>query len=249
VVLDTIPLKVNPNLTIEINPISEGNDCVVVDNFLADPEKAVAYASQKASEFSSASDYPGVIYPPEALLMDEIYRFIRKKLNKPLSFLRGSARFSTYFAMASLSPDKLTCLQRLCHTDPKLSKRRRNIAALLYLFNNPSLGGTGFYRWKEKQAILDATAIAQETPDKVLPFLQEKFETFRAPASYITQSNEIAELLHAVPARFNRLIVYAGDIPHSAYIEEPDLLTTDVSTGRLTLNCFANVLTTQPSDE
>jgi hypothetical protein len=67
VVLDTIPLKVNPNLTIEINPISEGNDCVVVDNFLADPEKAVAYASQKASEFSSASAYPGVIYPPEAL--------------------------------------------------------------------------------------------------------------------------------------------------------------------------------------
>ena len=247
--LDASPLKINPNLTIEINPISEGNDCVVVDNFLADPDKAVAYASQNAAEFSSASAYPGVIYPPEALLMDEIYRFIRKKLNKPLSFHRGSVKFSTYFAMASLSPDELTCLQRLCHTDPKLSKGRRNIAALLYLFNNPSLGGTGFYRWKEKQAILDATAISQETPDKVLPFLQEKFETFRAPASYITQSNEIAELLQAVPARFNRLIVYAGDIPHSAFIEEPDLLTTDVSTGRLTLNCFANVLAAQPVDD
>ena len=247
--LDTIPLRVNPNLTVEIIPISEGNDCVVVDNFLTDPEEAVAYASQSASEFSSASAYPGMIYPPEALLMEEIYRFIRKKLNKPLSFHRGSVRFSTYFAMASLSPDELTCLQRLCHTDPKLSRGRRNIAALLYLFHNPSLGGTGFYRWKEKQAILDATAIAQETPDKVLPFLQEKFETFRAPASYITQSNEIAELLHVVPARFNRLIVYAGDIPHSAYIEEPDLLTTDVSTGRLTLNCFANVLSTQITDE
>ncbi|MDG1234525.1 MAG: DUF6445 family protein [Pseudomonadales bacterium] len=247
--LDASPLKINPNLTIEINPISEGNDCVVVDNFLADPDKAVAYASQNAAEFSSASAYPGVIYPPEALLMDEIYRFIRKKLNKPLSFHRGSVKFSTYFAMASLSPDELTCLQRLCHTDPKLSKGRRNIAALLYLFNNPSLGGTGFYRWKEKQAILDATAISQETPDKVLPFLQEKFETFRAPAKYITQSNEIAELLQAVPARFNRLIVYAGDIPHSAFIEEPDLLTTDVSTGRLTLNCFANVLAAQPVDD
>ena len=247
--LDTKPLKVNPNLTIEIIRISEGNDCVVVDNFLADPEKAVANASQSASEFSSASAYPGLIYPPEALLMEEIYRFVRKKLNKPLSFHRGSVRFSTYFGMASLSPDELTCLQRLCHTDPKLSRGRRNIAALLYLFHNPSLGGTGFYRWKEKQAILDATAIAQETPDKVLPFLQEKFETFRAPASYITESNEIAELLHVVPARFNRLIVYAGDIPHSAYIEEPDLLTTDLSTGRLTLNCFANVLSTRVTDE
>ena len=116
--LDTIPLKVNPNLTIEINPISEGNDCVVVDNFLADPEKAVAYASQKASEFSSASDYPGVIYPPESLLMDKIYRFIHKKLNKPLSFLRGSARFSTYFAMASLLPDELTCAAALVSHGP-----------------------------------------------------------------------------------------------------------------------------------
>ncbi len=65
---------------------------------------------------------------------------------------------------------------------------------------------------------------------------------FREPARYITDSNEIAELLHAIPARFNRLIVYPGDIPHSAYIEKPELLTSEISEGRLTLNCVANVL-------
>jgi hypothetical protein len=45
-----------------------------------------------------------------------------------------------------------------------------------------------------------------------------------------------------VPAKFNRLLVYNGDMPHSAYIENSKLLTGEVATGRLTLNCFASVL-------
>jgi hypothetical protein len=38
------------------------------------------------------------------------------------------------------------------------------------------------------------------------------------------------------------MIFYSGDIPHSAYIEEPELLSDDVDVGRLTLNLFASVV-------
>lgn len=82
----------------------------------------------------------------------------------------------------------------------------------------------------------------REAPLKAMPFLLEHFEMFNQPACYITKSNEVAELIHMVPAKFNRLLVYNGDMPHSAYIENSKLLTGEVATGRLTLNCFASVL-------
>jgi hypothetical protein len=236
------PLKINANATIDLYSISDRHYCAIIDDFLVHPEEAVKYASLRASDFITSFGYPGIIYPPETVLLDEIYRFIRTRLNGPLGFLRGSIKFSSYFAMASLTPQELTCLQRLCHTDPKPDRGRTNIAALLYLFDNPDLGGTAFYRWKEREVIVQATAISQDTPDKVLPFLAEKFPMFRDPARYITDSNEVAEMLHNIPARFNRLIVYSGDIPHSAYIKQPELLTKEIATGRLTLNCFASVL-------
>ena len=56
----------------------------------------------------------------------------------------------------------------------------------------------------------------------------------------MTGSNDIAELLTVVPARFNRLVFYDGEAPHSGHIANPDLLSDDLSKGRLTFNFFAN---------
>ncbi len=80
-----------------------------------------------------------------------------------------------------------------------------------------------------------------EDPDKALVFLREKFSTYNKPPCYITESSEIAELIEVVPAKFNRLLFYSGDIPHSAQISSPQLLSSDIEKGRLTLNCFASV--------
>jgi hypothetical protein len=74
-----------------------------------------------------------------------------------------------------------------------------------------------------------------------LNFLQEHFPTYQQPATYMHGSNEIAEQLYEVPARFNRFVFYSGDVPHNASISSPELLTEDCRAGRLTLNCFASV--------
>jgi hypothetical protein len=58
----------------------------------------------------------------------------------------------------------------------------------------------------------------------------------------MTESNDVAELLCTVPARFNRFVFYSGDLPHSAAITAPDLLSDDPRKGRLTLNLFFSVL-------
>ena len=145
-------------------------------------------------------------------------------------------------SMVTLKPDELSNMQRLCHFDPNPSPDRTIYAALVYLFENENLGGTGFYRWREFDRVQEAIAIDAADHDKGLTYLQENFSTFRSPAQYMTGSNEIAELLCTIPARFNRLIFYSGSVPHSGAITAPELLSRDFRKGRLTLNCFASVL-------
>ena len=89
---------------------------------------------------------------------------------------------------------------------------------------------------------MEATGIDLDDQDKGLAFLQKDFPTFREPACYMTDSNEIAERLCTIPARFNRMIFYSGTVPHSAAITAPELLSKDFRKGRLTLNLFARVL-------
>jgi hypothetical protein len=72
----------------------------------------------------------------------------------------------------------------------------------------------------------------------------ERYTMFSNPPQYITESNDAAELLTMVPARFNRMICYSGEVPHSAYIREAQRLSDDCERGRLTLNAFASVIPT-----
>jgi hypothetical protein len=65
---------------------------------------------------------------------------------------------------------------------------------------------------------------------------------FREPARYVTESNDVVDLLDRAPARFNRLVFYSGEVPHSAWITRPDLLAGDPRTGRLTLNWFLSAI-------
>lgn len=174
--------------------------------------------------------------------MSDIVRFIRTAMSREFSFLKGGVTTSTFLSMATLQPDQLSNLQRLCHTDPRQRMDRRNFAGLVYLFEDERLGGTGFYRWKERAQIEEATALDLENPRKALAYLQERFSIYNEPPRYMTKSNEIAELLQDIPARFNRFIFYSGDLPHSASISMPELLSEDFRAGRLTLNCFASVV-------
>jgi len=238
--LETIQL--NKSATIDVRQLSSGQSVAVVDDFLAAPDDLRAYAAANAVEFfTPEKSYPGVLLNIDARPMNDIYRFIRFELGPRFAFLRSGAQFSSMLSMTTLQADELSNLQRLCHSDPPATGTRLNFAFVLYLFKDEQLGGTGFYRWKEREAITQATALENEDPYKALAFLKERFPTFNKPPCYITESNEIAEQLDVVPAKYNRLIFYSGDIPHSAQILSPELLSSDVNDGRLTLNCFASV--------
>lgn len=236
-------LQLNPNARVEVRPIADGQHCVVVDDFLLDPEAVVAYAVQQRHQFEvPPRSYPGLVMDIDSQATGDLSRFVKSRMSRHFPFMRGGLRLTTMLSMMTLQPDELSNLQRLCHSDPPAGPGRANYASLLYLFKDAGLGGTGFYRWKDRPLMERATAIEMQDPVAALAFLKEQFPTYNKPPCYITESNEIAELIEVVPARFNRWLFYSGDIPHSAYIESPEKLTTDIATGRLTLNCFASAV-------
>ncbi len=235
-------LEINPELVIEVGEITAGINAVVIDDFLLNPRELVDYASTHVDEFIMLERaYPGKVLPVDNESVAPLNRFVRMEMSRLFSFCRGDIDFHTQFSLATLQPEDFSWVQRLCHTDPRLETGRQNYAALLYLFDKPELGGTGIYRWKDQPFWEKVTAMQREDPDAGLDILRERFQMFRDPPCYMTESNEAADLLEKVTAKFNRLIFYSGDLPHSAYISRPELLSADPSTGRLTLNCFASV--------
>ncbi len=241
--VDLPVIEINQAPEIRTQRISEEHSVVVVDDFLKHPNELIAFADAHAGAFSMPEkSYPGLLLDVDDAAMSEIYRFFRASMSGYFPFLRGGMKLATYLSMVTLKPEELSNLQRVCHVDPKTRPDRENYAALVYLFADERLGGTGFYRWNDRELMEQATAIQMEDPEGGFAFLESHFATFRKPAAYMTDSNEIAELLTLVPPRFNRLIFYPGDVPHSAAIAEPELLTTDFRKGRLTLNCFASVV-------
>jgi hypothetical protein len=199
--------------------------------------------ARHAGEFEpAASNYPGIRYRVDGDAMSGIYRFIRSRISRHFPFLRGDMILWTYLSMATLQPEELTHRQRSCHTDPCSDPGRSCYAALVYLFENEDLGGTGFYRYNDEELMQEAKAIERRDPDQASAFLAEHFPTYRKPPRYTTESNEIAELICSIPARFNRFVFYPGAVPHSALITAPELLSKNFNAGRVTLNVFADVL-------
>jgi len=236
-------LELNPDASIDVRAIGSDDTCVVVDNFLKDPKSVIEYAVKHSQQFvMPPKSYPGVVAEVEAGADAAIQRYVKSTMSRHFPFRRGGLAMSTLLSMTTLKPDELSNLQRLCHSDPRTRKDRANYAGLLYLFEDERLGGTGFYRWRDRATMEKATALEIQNPDDALEFLQEHYSTFREPPCYITESNEIAELVEVIPARFNRWVFYSGDLPHSAYISTPDKLSSDFAKGRLTLNCFASVI-------
>ena len=237
-------IRVNEDAEIRREAISEDHDYVIVDDFLQDPHEIVEFAAHHANEFSIPEQlgYPGLQFDVDDDTISDVYRFIRSKMTKHFPFLRGDIIFWTKLSMVTMRPDELSYLQRLCHTDPCRNPQRAVYAALVYLFENEDQGGTSFYRWRDRELLQKVNAIEFGDSDKGLEFLQENIPTYRQPARYMTESNEIAERLCTIPARFNRMIFYAGSVPHSGAIRAPELLSTDFRKGRLTLNCFASVV-------
>lgn len=236
-------LQLNRDAGIDVRRIDDDQLCVVVDNFLDNPYEIVAFARSSAKRFTMSDDgYPGLNMRLPESFNAALASYVKRRMARHFSFFRDRLKLVSMLSMTTLKASELSNLQRLCHSDPLAEPGHATYAGILYLFADETLGGTGFYRWRDRSLVEHATALEMKDPVEALAFLKQHFPTYNEAPCYITGSNEIAERIAIVPARFNRWVFYSGEMPHSAQIEHPEKLSTDFATGRLTLNCFVSAV-------
>ncbi len=137
--------------------------------------------------------------------------------------------------MVTQPPETLAPCQWQCHRDRVATDTRQVLfaASVLYLFDDPTLGGTSFYVPRKPGAEIEKLVAHSVTLDA-----QQFSARYGVQAGYMVDSNDYFERVGTVPAAWNRLIVYDGGQFHSGDIGAPDALSSDPRRGRLTLNGF-----------
>lgn len=225
----------NPQPRIEAVPIGEGRTCFVIDDALREPERLRAFAIEHRARFAMAphNAFPGLELRMPPAFDAALDAFFALHLRARLGARRTLKMYSR-LSMVTLPPERLAPAQSICHRDRlQTADGQRVAASVLYLFDDAALGGTAFYR--PLRSALETEALVQASV--ALP--ADAFAArFGIEPGYIAAGNAWFERIAAVPARWNRLIVYDGDAFHSGDIASPARLTDDPASGRLTLNGF-----------
>lgn len=108
-----------------------------------------------------------------------------------------------------------------------------SVASVLYLFKYESLGETSFYVPKKSEK--ETAALVHDSLHMTAQAFEEKYGVKQ---KYMQGSNAYFDQIRSVPAKWNRIIFYDGDIHHTADIVDERKLSKDPSLGRLTMNGF-----------
>ncbi len=226
----------NPQPDISIVPLIAGERCVVIDNALVDPGSLVAWAVAHRAAFQPPQGYPypGLVVDAPAWVAQRMGDFFAQHVRSLLG-ARRTLDLTVRLSMVCTSPDRLDPCQWQCHRDRVADDPQAVLfaASVLYLFDNPALGGTSFY-------------VPRHPMDELLPMLVDSQtlapHEFTARhgvlPGYMAGSNAHFERVAQVPAAWNRVIFYDGGLFHSGDVDDPAQLGGDPERGRLTLNSF-----------
>lgn len=207
----------------------------IVDDVLSEPQRWVEQAARQRDAFvhSDKDAYPG----PQLRLSDDVSQRLDALFGRICRSALGARRTLGVFsrlAMVDRAPSELEPRQWLCHRDRfSLPPEQCVAASVLYLFHDPRLGGTNFFRPLRPEA-----EIARLVHDSGVLAADDFVARYGIQPGYMTQSNAWFDKVLAVPPRWNRLIFYDGSVFHCSDIPDPSLLSNDPHRGRLTLNGF-----------
>jgi len=224
----------NPAAKVTRIPIDAGESCIVIDDALANPGGLVDWASSQSFSRPVGVPYPGLIIdtPPQVTGAVESYfaEHVRGRLGG-----RRTLSVTVRLSLVTLAPAELRPVQWQCHRDRlgPATKDVRLAAMVAYLFRDPAFGGTSFYRARQGE---------QETQRMINDAAQMEGAEFSAryglEAGYMSGSNRYFEHVAQVPAAWNRMLYYNGDLFHSGDVGTPASLSPNARAGRLTLNGF-----------
>ena len=209
----------------------ERHAVVVIDGFADDPDALRAAAA--AQPFGPAHHaYPGIradlppdYWPRQAARVEEaIAAILGHRCHHHV--IDGS------YSIVTTPRDRLTVSQRLPHCDAHGADR---VALVHFLAAADDEGGTAFFRHR-------STGF-ESVDDERAPIYREQLDAELRhgglpPAAYIAGDDRLFECIAAVPARYNRAILYRSFALHSGIIPPTASLSADPAAGRLTITGF-----------
>ena len=215
-----------------------GHEVLVADQFLRHPE-AVRAEALKLDYTQPKLAYPGVISEP-----DWDYSEFLAALGELWGQNIGRSAMDLRFSMVTMRGEELGPWQCMPHVDGAKA------AGLIYL-NLPDQcsGGTAFFRHRASGLECIPHSLP---PEKMRELERQGYGSVREwleailrpparPQGYITGSNEDWEQIGLVEMKFNRLVLYSGQIFHSGLFAEDDF-GQSADQRRLTFNFFVRRL-------
>jgi hypothetical protein len=224
----------HPQAVVRQVPILPGEQCIVIDNALADPQSLRHWAAGQSFLPPVGYPYPGLVTDVPVELSQRVAECFALTARSALHG-RRTLDIAVRLSLITTPPAELSPIQWLCHRDRFVHGRSDILfaAGVLYLFADPTLGGTSFYLPRQAAAQTEQLVADSQTLDA--PAFSARHGW---PAGYMNGSNTHFERVAQVPAAWNRMIFYNGGLFHSADVAEPPRMTADPLQGRLTLNSF-----------
>jgi hypothetical protein len=229
-----LPL-LNPQPRISVVPIFDGHQCVIIDDFMLEPEALVGYAANNHAHFRDVAGnyYPGPELPLAGTFAARVQDAFLQHVRTPLK-ARRILDMKSRLSLVTRRPEDLLPGQRLPHRDFTGLPAGVGVGAMvLYLFQDERFGGTSFFRPKVREqeitALLDDLRRREQAGETSAPDV---------PPTFAIASSRYFEKVLTVEPRYNRAIFYNGEIFHSGHIHMPELMVNDPRRGRLTVNAF-----------
>ncbi|MEM7078216.1 MAG: DUF6445 family protein [Pseudomonadota bacterium] len=229
-------LRVNKRAKPEILWVDDNVPMLVVNDFYQDPEGVREEAMEREFK-ATAAGYPGrheYLNPddPEVrVVMNHIHRIVQTATGIDFSV----QSISTDFSILTTPRKQVLASQSHPHIDGVA------LAGLVYL-NQPTMGGTCFYRNKllGSSVVTDDNVEEWEALNKDPEFRDEVDD-------YVSDSFSHWELIHKTEGRFNQFVTYPGNVFHSVdVVVDPD--PSDPKSARLTQRVFVDSIPrTQPN--
>lgn len=204
---------------------------LIVDNFVADPERLVRRAATRQFRPVGAN-YPG-IRTEAPLSYQQLFRDrLRTRLCDFFGFQATSFTLPMcHYSLVTTHAAQLAPMQRIPHVD---SIDGKGLASVHYLFK-ANLGGTAFYRHRATGfEFIDAA----RRDAYFAHFEQLVNDPDSLPSAYINGDTEAFEQIGSAAAVFNRIVIYRRNSLHSACIDQNFAPDPNPLTGRLSINCF-----------
>ncbi len=224
----------NPHAVVREVPLMAGAHCVVIDNALADPAAMRLWAATQPFLPPVGYPYPGLVSEVPQDLSQRVAECFAAHARSALQG-RRTLDVAVRLSLITTPPAELAPVQWLCHRDRFVHGRPDILfaAGVLYLFEDPALGGTSFYRPRKPPAETEQLVADSQALDAHAFSARHGWQP-----GYMNGSNAHFERVAQVPAAWNRMIFYDGGLFHSADVGEPARMSADALQGRLTLNSF-----------